>query len=93
MIVRVGAGVDAVKAFCTLCPHEICTVRLERNEEGTAPRFVCPCHQSAFDPSNDGALINGPAIRGLYRFALSQNDETIDIVSVERDALALFTGR
>lgn len=91
VLVRVGEGADGVKAFCTLCPHEICKVRLEHNEGKKTPHFVCPCHQSAFDPLNDGAVINGPAHRGLYRFSLTASAKTIDVVGIEKDALALFT--
>ena len=91
VLVRVGEGANGVKAFCTLCPHEICKVRLEHNEGQETPHFVCPCHQSAFDPLNDGAVINGPAHRGLYRFSLSASAKTIDVVGIEKDVLALFT--
>ncbi len=84
-------GTADVKAFCTLCPHEVCTVRLQFEDTNEAPHFVCPCHQSVFDPLDDGALISGPAPRGLYRFAVTSNTSTINVVGVEEAALALFT--
>jgi Rieske Fe-S protein len=87
-------GSDDLKAFCTLCPHEICTVRLQQvrlpRDAGEKLHFLCPCHQSVFDPLADGALISGPAPRGLYRFAVTSSASTIDVVGVEEAALALF---
>ena len=47
-------------AFDAICPHQGCTVGYS-NAEG---EFVCPCHGSRFD-GRTGALINGPATRGL----------------------------
>ena len=91
VLLKTGSGATDVIAFCTLCPHEICTVRLERNAGWSNPLFVCPCHQSTFDPLADGAVTNGPAHRGLYRFSLSSSEKTIDVVAVESGVVALFT--
>ena len=90
VLLQTGPGESGVKAFCTVCPHEICTVRLERDAGGHNPLFVCPCHQSTFDPLADGAVTSGPAHRGLYRFSLSTSAKTIDVVGVEASVVALF---
>ena len=91
VLLKTGSGATGVKAFCTVCPHEICKVRLERNAGWPNPLFVCPCHRSTFDPLTDGAVTSGPAHRGLYRFSLSASETTIEVVGVEADVVALFT--
>ncbi|HEX5000208.1 MAG TPA: Rieske (2Fe-2S) protein [Terriglobia bacterium] len=52
-------GDGAVMVFSAACPHEACAVQKDAN----APGFVCLCHHSHFGP--DGALLDGPALRGL----------------------------
>ena len=85
-----------LKAFCRHCPHEICPVnfaedpRSVRMESGSAPDhplFMCPCHFSVFDPAADGAVISGPAHRGLYRFGLTARRDRVEIREVEEEAL------
>mgnify|MGYP001945938171 CR=1 FL=1 len=45
-----------------ICPHGACY--LDYQPEGR--RFYCPCHGSEF--GEDGALLKGPATRGLKTF-------------------------
>ncbi len=45
------------RALSTTCPHLGCTVEFK---DGA---FACPCHGSRFD--GEGALVRGPATRGL----------------------------
>jgi len=89
----------AVRAFCRLCPHEICHVELQSDtsrlelEAGATPEhplLVCPCHFSVFNPLSDGALISGPAYRGLYRFKVQVKDNAVEITQVEEGVLTLF---
>ena len=89
----------AVQAFCRLCPHEICHVELQSDtsrlelEAGVAPEhplFVCPCHFSAFDPLSEGAILGGPAYRGLYLFKLQVRRDTVEITQVEEEVLTLL---
>jgi len=93
-------GRGEVKAFCLLCPHEICNVeyvidtaqvRLDAGPPPQHPLLVCPCHFSVFDPLADGARISGPAFRGLYRFATRVMRETVEIIQVEEDVLTLLS--
>lgn len=88
-----------VQAFCLLCPHEIChvvyrtntsRVQLEAGATPEHPLLVCPCHFSVFNPLSDGALISGPAYRGLYRFKVQVERDTVKITQVEEGVLALF---
>jgi cytochrome b6-f complex iron-sulfur subunit len=52
-------------ALSTTCPHLGCTV------EATSTGFVCPCHNSRFDPQ--GALVQGPATSSLTALRVEQN--------------------
>ena len=47
-------------AYDAVCPHAGCQVGFA----ASADVFVCPCHGSQFQV-NDGAVLNGPAPRGL----------------------------
>ena len=85
-----------LKAFCLMCPHEICqvsftedtqSVRVEDGPRPDHPLLVCPCHFSVFDPLAEGARIAGPAHRGLYRFGLRIRRQTVEIREVEEGAL------
>ena len=96
------SGSDAagrVQAFCLLCPHEIChvdyqtdtsQVRLDAGVTPGHPLLVCPCHFSVFNPVSDGALISGPAYRGLYRFKVQLEQDIVKITQVEEGVLTLF---
>ena len=85
-----------LRAFCLHCPHELCYVNLVKETETVRvpdvpkpdnPLLVCPCHFSVFDPAADGALLTGPAGRGLYLFRFEVSENTIDIQEVEEAAL------
>ena len=96
---KTGSGPDDFFAYCTLCSHEACEVilvedtRPVRLEEGIHPEHplvVCPCHFSVFDPQEHGRVLNGPALRGLYRFKFHQDRDHIVITHIESAAMALF---
>ena len=46
-------------AYSAICTHRGCTVSYSDGN------LACPCHGSVFDPSNDGAVVNGPATQPL----------------------------
>jgi Rieske Fe-S protein len=50
---------DSVRAWTVVCPHLGCAV----DYRSEANRFVCPCHDSAFDGA--GRRISGPSPRGM----------------------------
>ena len=88
-------GAGGVEALCRLCPHELCWVDLHEpssvppvlEERPDHPLLVCPCHTSIFDPARGGALVSGPALRGLYRFSLEEGPTQVTITEIERSAI------
>ncbi len=56
------------------CSHQGC--RVERYS-AAGGEILCPCHYSAF--GIDGALLNGPATRGLDIYACSYRDGILEI--------------
>jgi Rieske Fe-S protein len=102
MVVRTSKGDSAPERFsavCVKCPHEGCDVDLITDpsrlpEEITGqlgkvsePVYVCPCHNSTFK-MDDGSRLAGPAPRGLYRFRVTNVNETaVEIGEVEEDVL------
>jgi Rieske Fe-S protein len=55
-LVRQG---NSVRAWSVTCPHLGCAI----DRSGSAPGFVCPCHDSAFDAG--GRRLTGPSPRDL----------------------------
>ena len=62
VLVRVGAGDDAVFANTVICTHDGCDVTDWLGDEHV---LSCPCHYSKFDPKDGGRVISGPAPRAL----------------------------
>lgn len=58
-------------AFSLACPHQNTAIRWEAKNN----RFQCPKHKSRYRP--DGAFIEGRATRGLDRFAVRRENETL----------------
>jgi rieske iron-sulfur protein len=67
---RSGAA-DGVMAYSAICTHSGCTVT---DWDEAQQALVCPCHESAFDPYDAGAVLGGPAPRALPRLGLGVND-------------------
>ena len=55
IIVQLADG--SFVAFDAVCTHEGCTVGWDQ-QDGV---ILCPCHDAAFDPAHDAAVIQGPA--------------------------------
>jgi len=69
-----GVGPDRdVVAFSAACTHMGCGVQYR---EG---RFVCPCHNSMFDPAVNGQVYQGLATSYLPQIALRVDGRTGDI--------------
>ncbi|MGF1527037.1 MAG: ubiquinol-cytochrome c reductase iron-sulfur subunit [Candidatus Competibacterales bacterium] len=66
-----AAGVVAYSAICT---HTGCPVSAWDRDSQT---YMCPCHQSQFNPKNLGAVTHGPAPRQLPALPLKIEDGTI----------------
>ena len=61
----------AVYAFALACPHQRVALRwLEKDG-----RFQCPKHKSKYRP--DGAFIEGRATRGMDRFPVRREGESV----------------
>ena len=75
IVARVG---DRIYAFSLACPHQNTALRWDAKEN----RFQCPKHKSRYQPN--GVFIEGRATRGLDRFAVKQDG---DSVLVDLDAL------
>ena len=89
-------GPESLRALCLHCPHELCYVqlvedlhhvRLKQSTRPDHPLLVCPCHFSVFDPQKEGALLEGPAERGLFRFRFQMRDDVVEIQEVEAAAV------
>ena len=55
-------------AYSAVCTHRQCTVGYS---DGT---LACPCHGSVFDPTNGGAVVNGPAEQPLPEIPVEVRD-------------------
>jgi len=61
-----------VVAFSAVCPHQGCVVA------PSGSQFECPCHGSRF-AERDGAVLHGPATRGLTRVKASVDGDTVTV--------------
>jgi thiosulfate dehydrogenase [quinone] large subunit len=68
VVVQPAAGTFA--AFDAICPHEGCTVAYVAPDK----LFICPCHGSRFN-GETGALVKGPATRGLTRITIAEGPD------------------
>jgi len=71
VLVRAGAGDDAVFASTVICTHDGCDVTDWLGDEHV---LSCPCHYSKFDPKDGGRVISGPAPRALPSLPLTVSD-------------------
>ena len=53
-------------AYDAVCTHQGCTVGWDQ-VDGV---ILCPCHDAAFDPAHDAAVLQGPARRPLGRIPI-----------------------
>jgi len=65
LVIQLEAG--HFVAFDAVCPHAGCTVGYLESQRIIA----CPCHGSEFNPT-DGAVIQGPATRGLRELTIAK---------------------
>jgi thiosulfate dehydrogenase [quinone] large subunit len=63
----IQATADQFVAFDAVCPHAGCTVAYAK----AARVIACPCHGSEFDAAT-GAVLQGPATRGLGHIAIAK---------------------
>ena len=58
---------EGIVAYSATCTHALCPVTGWNTE---AQIFHCPCHQSDYDPRQDGKVVAGPAPRALPALAV-----------------------
>jgi nitrite reductase/ring-hydroxylating ferredoxin subunit len=75
IVARTG---DKVFAFSLACPHQSTALRWDDRNH----RFQCPKHKSRYEA--DGVFIDGRATRGLDRFAVKRDGQSL---VVDLDAL------
>ena len=73
---RSAAGVVAYSSICT---HDGCAVS---SWDDKAYHYVCPCHQSIFDPKAGGVLVSGPAYRPLPALPLKLEGGKLVVAAV-----------
>lgn len=64
-------AVDGVIAYSAICTHENCPVTGWHPEH---QQFICPCHESHYDPKNGARVVSGPAKRALPALPLTVED-------------------
>lgn len=74
---------DGVVAYTSICTHDGCAVSSWNSGK---QHYVCPCHQSIFDPKAGGVLVSGPAYRPLPALPLKVEDGKLVVA-------AAFTAR
>lgn len=70
---------EGVVAYSTACTHDGCPVT---SWDRKTMQYVCPCHQSRFDPKAGGVLISGPAYRPLPALPLMVQDGVLVVADV-----------
>jgi arsenite oxidase small subunit len=86
MLLDLGSAVPSgvgpkksIVAFSSLCQHMGCPVGYDRGRH----EFVCPCHQTRYDPERVGSIIQGVATRGLPRVHLEVRDGAVYALGVD----------
>ena len=66
---------SGVVAYSAICTHAGCPVTGWMTDE---ENYMCPCHQSVFNPKDSGVVVSGPAPRNLPALPLKvENDEIV----------------
>ena len=74
---------EGIVAYSAICTHEGCDVSDWGSE---SHRLICPCHDSEFDPTDNGQITDGPARRRLAALPLKLVDDQLGVAGG-------FTGR
>jgi arsenite oxidase small subunit len=69
----------SIVAYSILCQHMGCPVEYRR----ATREFVCPCHQTQYDPERLGAIVQGVALRALPQVQLEIRDGAVWAVGVD----------
>ena len=74
---------EGIVAYSAICTHEGCDVSDWSTQNR---RLICPCHDSEFDPTDNGQVTEGPARRRLAALPLKLVDGRLAVAGG-------FTGR
>jgi arsenite oxidase small subunit len=69
----------SIVAYSLLCQHMGCPVAYE----ASLREFVCPCHQSRYDPERLGSIVQGVAMQPLPRVVLQVRNGAVWAVGVD----------
>jgi arsenite oxidase small subunit len=69
----------SIVAYSLFCQHMGCPV----NYEPALREFVCPCHQSRYDPERLGSIVQGVAMQPLPRILLQVKQGAVWAVGVD----------
>ena len=69
-------AVDGVAAYSAICTHQGCEVGAWDAETKT---LWCPCHDSKYDPRENGRVVGGPAPKRLAALPLKLEDGVLSI--------------
>jgi arsenite oxidase small subunit len=70
---------QSIVAYSLLCQHMGCPVEYQ----AALREFVCPCHQTRYDPERLGSIVQGVAMLPLPRVLLEVKDGSVDAVGVD----------
>lgn len=69
---------QSIVAYSMLCQHMGCPVEYQPS----LGEFLCPCHQSRYDPGRLGSIVQGVAMLPLPRVLLEVNHGAVQAVGV-----------
>jgi Rieske Fe-S protein len=69
-------AVEGIAAYSAICTHQGCEVGAW---DARAKFLWCPCHDSKFDPRDNGRVVGGPAPRRLSALPLTLVDRVLTV--------------
>jgi arsenite oxidase small subunit len=70
---------QSLVAYSVFCQHMGCPVVYEP----ALREFVCPCHQTRYDPERLGSIVQGVAMLPLPRVLLEVKNDSVDAIGVD----------
>lgn len=75
-----GAGPHgSLVAYSIACQHMGCPVNFRAEDQ----HFVCPCHQTMYNPAQEGVVVQGVAQRALPRILLDADHDNVYAIGVQ----------
>lgn len=72
-------SIDGVIAYSAICSHQNCPVTGWHREHH---QFICPCHETHYDPKDGARVVSGPAKRALPALPLTVKDGVLTATDV-----------